>query len=144
MMEEWESATTPSPSQVRMILYIYNDGRRNCIHELFVLPKLFYNILLSLWLIIVLDPATLQHLSSLKVSFSMDFISPRSSTSCSHPSAPVNVSIEEYRSPEEGTQIQFHCDEGYTPSQWNMSQCIITTWTPDPQLLHCIYTSTLW
>ena len=41
-------------------------------------------------------------------------------------------------STEEGAQIQFHCDEGYTPSQWNTSQCTNTTWSPDPLLLHCM------
>ena len=44
----------------------------------------------------------------------------------------------EYRSTEEGALIQFHCDKGYTPSHRNTSQCINTTWSPDPQLLHCM------
>ena len=50
------------------------------------------------------------------------------SAGCGQPSAPVNGSIEEYRSTEEGAEIQFHCDEGYTQD---------SMWSPDPQLLHC-------
>ena len=32
--------------------------------------------------------------------------------------------------------IQFHCDEGYTPNEWNTSQCQDSMWSPDPQHLH--------
>ena len=59
------------------------------------------------------------------------------SAGCGRPSPPVNGSIEEYRSTEEGAEIQFHCDEGYTPNEWNTSQCQDSMWSPDPQLLHC-------
>ena len=56
---------------------------------------------------------------------------------CGPPSPPVNGSIEEYMSTEEGAEIQFHCDEDYTPNEWTTSQCQDSMWSPDPQHLHC-------
>ena len=73
--------------------------------------------------------------ASLSSLFLQTFFPP--SAGCGRPSAPVNGSIEEYRSTEEGAEIQFHCDEGYTPNEWNTSQCQDSMWSPDPQLLHC-------
>ena len=86
----------------------------------------------------LLQPCTLSTLSPHISPFPLFFRIPPP-VGCGRPSAPVNGSIEEYRSTEEGALIQFHCDEGYTPSHWNniSSQCINSVWSPDPQLLHC-------
>ena len=43
---------------------------------------------------------------------------------CRAPSSPVNGSIEEYSSTEEGEEIQFHCHDGYTPNEMMSSQCL--------------------
>ena len=57
---------------------------------------------------------------------------------CRAPLSPVNGSIEEYSSTEEGAEIQFHCHDGYTPNKMMSSQCLNQSWTPDPMELVCI------
>ncbi|CAI8024315.1 Sushi, von Willebrand factor type A, EGF and pentraxin domain-containing protein 1 [Geodia barretti] len=59
---------------------------------------------------------------------------------CRAPSSPVNGSIEEYRSTEEGAEIQFHCHDGYTPNGWMSSQCLNSSWSPHPMDLVCVLT----
>ena len=61
-----------------------------------------------------------------------------SSAGCRAPSSPVNVSIEEYSSTEEGAEIQFHCHDGYTPNEMMSSQCLNSSWSPDPMELVCV------
>ena len=56
---------------------------------------------------------------------------------CSAPLAPVSGSIEEYSSTDEGAEIQFHCHDGYTPTEWKTSHCLNSTWSPDPLVLEC-------
>ena len=64
---------------------------------------------------------------------------------CRVPPSPVKGSIEEYRSTEEGAEIQFHCHDGYTPNEWMSSQCLNSSWSPHPMDLVCteINTSTI-
>ena len=58
--------------------------------------------------------------------------------SCALPSSPANGSIEAYNSTQVGTEIQFHCDEGFIPTEWRTAQCQQNgTWTPEPTLLNC-------
>ena len=58
--------------------------------------------------------------------------------SCGHPSPSVSGTIEPYNSTQEGAEVQYHCDEGYTPREWRTSQCQENgTWAPDPALLNC-------
>ncbi|CAI8043552.1 hypothetical protein GBAR_LOCUS24156 [Geodia barretti] len=57
---------------------------------------------------------------------------------CRAPPSPVNGSIEEYRSTEEGAEIQFHCHDGYTPNEWMSSQCLNSSWSPHPMDLVCV------
>ncbi|CAI8023429.1 hypothetical protein GBAR_LOCUS13698, partial [Geodia barretti] len=57
---------------------------------------------------------------------------------CRAPPSPVNGSIEEYRSTEEGAEIQFHCHDGYTPNEWMSSQCLNSSWSPQPTDLVCV------
>ncbi|CAI8047560.1 hypothetical protein GBAR_LOCUS26290, partial [Geodia barretti] len=56
---------------------------------------------------------------------------------CRAPLSPVNGSIEEYRSTEEGAEIQFHCHDGYTPNETMSSQCLNSSWSPRPMELVC-------
>ena len=46
---------------------------------------------------------------------------------CSAPSSPVNGSIVEYWSTEEGAEIQFQCHDGYHPNQSTTSHCLNST-----------------
>ena len=58
--------------------------------------------------------------------------------SCGHPSPPANGTIESYNSTQEGTEIQFHCNEGHIPREWMTSQCQENgSWTPDPVQWNC-------
>ncbi|CAI8023423.1 hypothetical protein GBAR_LOCUS13694 [Geodia barretti] len=57
---------------------------------------------------------------------------------CRVPPSPVNGSIEEYRSTEEGAEIQFHCHDGYTPNERMSSQCLNSSWSPQPMDLVCV------
>ena len=57
---------------------------------------------------------------------------------CRAPPSPVNGSIEEYRSTEEGAEIQFHCHDGYTPNERMSSQCLNSSWSPQPMDLVCV------
>ena len=63
------------------------------------------------------------------------------SAGCDPPVYPVNVTIKEYTSTEEGVWIQFHCCEGYSPFNNDQkivsSQCLNSSWLPDPQTLVC-------
>ena len=59
---------------------------------------------------------------------------------CRAPPSPVNGSIEEYRSTEEGAEIQFHCHDGYTPNEWMSSQCLNSSWSPHSMDLVCVLT----
>jgi hypothetical protein len=59
---------------------------------------------------------------------------------CKAPSSPVNGSIGEYRSTEEGAEIQFHCHDGYTPNERMSSQCLNSSWSPHPIDLVCVFT----
>ena len=64
-----------------------------------------------------------------------------SSAGCDPPVYPVNGTIKEYTSTEEGVWIQFHCSEGYSPINNDQktvsSQCLNSSWLPDPQTLVC-------
>ena len=66
------------------------------------------------------------------------FYLPLPPAGCRIPSPPVNGSIEEYRSTEEGADIQFHCHDGYTPNEWMSSQCLNSSWSPQPMDLVCV------
>ncbi|CAI8025872.1 hypothetical protein GBAR_LOCUS14918, partial [Geodia barretti] len=59
---------------------------------------------------------------------------------CRAPPSPVNGSIEEYRSTEEGAEIQFHCQNGYTPNERMSSQCLNSSWSLHPTDLVCVFT----
>ena len=58
-----------------------------------------------------------------------------------NPVSPVNGTVKEYMSTEEGVWIQFHCCEGYYPINNDQktvsSQCLNSSWLPDPQTLVC-------
>ena len=60
------------------------------------------------------------------------------SAGCRVPLSPVNGSIEEYSSTEEGVEIQFHCHDGYTPNEMMSSQCLNSSWSPDTMKLVCV------
>ena len=63
---------------------------------------------------------------------------PISPAGCPAPSPPVDGSKEEYRTTEEGADIQLTCTtHGYTPNEWIVSQCLNSSWSPDPRELVC-------
>ena len=65
-------------------------------------------------------------------------IFPINPAGCQAPSPPVDGSIDEYRSTEEGAEIQFTCTtHGPTPNEWIVSQCLNSSWSPDPRELVC-------
>ena len=58
--------------------------------------------------------------------------------SCAPPFPPANGSIEAYNSTQVGIKVQFHCDEGYIPTEWKTAQCQRNgTWTQKPSVLNC-------
>ena len=50
------------------------------------------------------------------------------SAGCDVPPSPINGNIRTYNSTEEGAVIQFQCPN----EKWTMSQCVHTSWLPDP------------
>ena len=80
----------------------------------------------------------LQHAHSVQTTTESPIILlPLPLAGCRAPPSPVNGSIEEYRSTEEGAEIQFHCHDGYTPNGWMISQCLNSSWFMD---LVCVLT----
>ena len=57
---------------------------------------------------------------------------------CAAPSIPDNITIEDVVSTEEGAEIHYHCNKGYSLSNGNTSQCLNSLWSPDPQDQRCI------
>ena len=44
----------------------------------------------------------------------------------------------DYVSTEDRADIQYHCLEGFYPSVWKTSQCLNSTWSPDPLTHVCV------
>ena len=57
-----------------------------------------------------------------------------SSAGCDVPSCPLNGSTKAYKSTEEGAVIQFQCPND---EKWTGSQCVHTSWLPDPMDINC-------
>ena len=57
-----------------------------------------------------------------------------SSAGCNVPSSPLNGSINAYNSTEEGAVVQF---QGLNEEKWTTSQCVHTSWLPDPMDKNC-------
>ena len=87
--------------------------------------------------------STLLHISESKCMHDnvlINYIFLFSSGGCDVPLSLVNASINEYESTHEGTDIMFTCNHGYYAIDGNnmTSQCINTSWTPNPQTFVCI------
>ena len=67
-----------------------------------------------------------------------DVILEMSTAGCAAPSIPDNITIEDVVSTEEGAEIHFHCNKGYSLSNGNTSKCLNSLWSPDPQDQRCI------
>ena len=59
--------------------------------------------------------------------------------SCGDPTPPSNGSIGDYESTEEGTEVNYQCDDGLIPGGEMMTTCLANgTWSPDPAELECV------
>ena len=59
--------------------------------------------------------------------------------SCEDLTTPSNGSIGDYESTAEGTEVNYHCNDGLIPGGEMMSTCLASgTWSPDPAELECV------